>query len=76
MDYITRLDNYDGVGLAEEAEKDEYQLYDEALCIYKKFNEHVKAVTVLLHKQHNLKGAQEFAEKISKPEVWTELGKA
>lgn len=76
MDYITRLDNYDGVGLAEVAEEDQYQLYDEALCIYKKIGEHVKAVNILLTKQNNLKGAQEFAEKTNKPEVWTELGKA
>lgn len=76
MDYINRLDNYDGVGLAEVAEEDQYQLYDEALCIYKKIGEVVKAVNILLNKQHNLKGAQEYAEKTNKPEVWTELGKA
>ena len=76
MDYITRLDNYDAVGLAQEAEKDEYQLYDEAFTMYKKKDEFVKAITILLHKQNNMKGASEFAEKISKPNVWTELGKA
>ena len=76
MDYITRLDNYDAVGLAQEAEKDEYQLYDEAFTMYKKKDEFVKAITILLHKQNNMKGASEFAEKISKPDVWTELGKA
>jgi len=57
MDYINRLDNYDGVELARIAQEEEYQLYDEALCIYKKFQEHVEAIKVLLHKQNNLKGA-------------------
>lgn len=50
MDYINRLDNYDGVGLAEVAEEDQFQLYDEALCIYKKFGEHVRAINILLKK--------------------------
>jgi clathrin heavy chain len=76
MDYINRLDNYDGQELAKIAQEDQYQLYDEALCIYKKFGEDVEAVKILLEKQSNLKGAQAFAEKAAKPEVWTELGKA
>jgi len=76
MDYITRLDNYDAVGLAQEAEKDEYQLYDEAFTMYKKKDEFVRAITILLHKQNNMKSAVEFADKINKPDVWTELGKA
>lgn len=50
MDYINRLDNYDGNELARIAQEDEYQLYDEALCIYKKFGEHVEAIKVLLNK--------------------------
>ncbi len=50
MDYINKLDNYDGEGLAEVAEEDQYQLYDEALFIYKKFGKHVKAINVLLNK--------------------------
>jgi clathrin heavy chain len=76
MDYINRLDSYDGQELAKIAQEDQYQLYDEALCIYKKFGESVEAVKVLLHKQQNMRGAQEFAEKTNTPEVWTELGKA
>ena len=76
MNYINRLDNYDGQELAKIAQEDQYQLYDEALCIYKKFGEDVEAVKILLEKQQNLKGAQAFAEKTNKPEVWTELGKA
>jgi clathrin heavy chain len=76
MDYINRLDNYDGQELAKIAQEDQYQLYDEALCIYKKFGENVEAVKILLLKQLNIKGAQAFADKTNVPEVWTELGKA
>ena len=50
MDYINRLDNYDGAELARLAQDDEYKLYDEALCIYKKFGESVEAIKVILHK--------------------------
>jgi len=76
MDYINRLDNYDGKELARIAQEDEYQLYDEALCIYKKFGETVEAMKILIDKKKDLKCAQEFAEKMNKPETWTELGKA
>jgi len=57
MDYINRLDNYDGAELARIAQEDEYKLYDEALCIYKKFGEHVEAIKVILHKLNNIKSA-------------------
>jgi clathrin heavy chain len=51
-------------------------LYDEALCIYKKFGEHVEAIRVLIYNINNIKAATEYAEKVNKPEVWTEIGKA
>lgn len=51
-------------------------MYDEALVIFKKFNEPVEAIRVLLYNLDNLKGASEYAEKTNKPEVFSELGKA
>lgn len=51
-------------------------MYEEALCIYKKFNEPVEAIRVLLYNLENIRSATEFAEKTNKPEVFTELGKA
>lgn len=36
MDYINRLDNYDGEEIAKIALSEEYALYEEALVIYKK----------------------------------------
>ena len=44
--------------------------------MYKKFNLNHDAVKVLLYKLNNVRGSVEFAEKISTPEVWTEVGKA
>ena len=80
MDYINRLDNYNGNQLASICQEDQYALYEQALCIYKKFKEHVSAIKVMLYKLNNLEGdmrsAQEYAEKINVPEVWTELGSA
>jgi clathrin heavy chain len=76
MDYINRLDNYDGKELAKIALQDEYQLYDEALAIFKKTEDHVSAVEVLLEHIKNLDQAAEFAEKINNPEVWSKLGNA
>jgi hypothetical protein len=33
-------------------------------------------VRVLIQNLQNIKAATEYAEKINKPEVWTEIGKA
>ena len=76
MDYINRLDNYDGLKLAAIAKEEQHDLYEEALCIYKKFNEPVEAIRVLLYNLDNIRGACEYAEKVNKPEVFSELGKA
>jgi clathrin heavy chain len=76
MDYINRLDNFNGDHLAEIALDDKYQLYEEALAIYKKCNQPEKAVMVQIKYMNDLSMAQEFAEKSNKPEVWSELGVA
>jgi len=76
MDYINRLDNYDGLKLANMCKEEQHGLYDEALVIFKKFNEPVEAIRVLLYNLNNIKAASEFAEKTNKPEVFSELGKA
>ena len=76
MDYINRLDHYEGEEVAKICADDEYQLYDEALAIYKKFDMPVDAIKILLHKQKNIKGAQEFADKTNQSDVYSELGRA
>jgi clathrin heavy chain len=54
MDYINRLDNFDGPDIAVVALSDEYRLYEEGFAIYKKFNMAVEAIDVLLNKINNL----------------------
>jgi len=80
MDYIYKLDNYDGKQLASICQEEQYGLFDQALCIYKKFNENLEAIKVMLYKLNNQEGdmnlATEFAEKTNTPEVWSELGSA
>lgn len=69
MDYIKRLDNYDGPAIAVIAI--EHQLYEEAFEIYRKQNHNEEALSVLLNNIRDLNRSAEFAEKIGKPEVWT-----
>ena len=38
MDYIHRLDNFNGDAVAKIAKDDEYKMYEEAFEIYKKFS--------------------------------------
>ena len=55
MDYINRLNNYDGDQLAAMALEPKHGLYQEALCIYKKFNQPVDAIKVILYKLDNIR---------------------
>lgn len=61
MDYINRLDNYNGNQLAKICQEEQYGLYEQALCIYKKFNEHVEAIKVMLYKLNDFEGDMRLA---------------
>jgi len=74
MDYIKRLDNYDGPAIATIAI--EYGLYEEALEIYRKHNLFTEAMNLLLNNIGDINRAAEFAEKINKADVWSLLGHA
>lgn len=76
MDYINRLDNFDGDELAEIALDEQYGQYEEAFAIYKKVGDNEKAAGVLLRYIGNVKAAIEFAEKINNPQVWSKVGVA
>lgn len=69
MDYINKLDNYDGLNIAEVAVKEEYKLYEEAFTIYKKMDRHVEATKVLLDKVENIERAAEYADRVNLTEV-------
>lgn len=76
MDYIKRLENYDGPDIAKIAISSEYELYEEAFFIFKKFKKGEEALTVLLENLEDIRRGQEFAEYWDKPEVWSILGRA
>ncbi|CAH8354698.1 unnamed protein product [Eruca vesicaria subsp. sativa] len=74
MDYINRLDNFDGPAVGEVAV--EAQLYEEAFAIFKKFNLNVQAVNVLLDNVKSIERAVEFAFRVEEDSVWGEVAKA
>lgn len=74
MDYITRLENYDAPDIATIALGSE--LYEEAFYIYKKYDQYVNGVQVLISNIGNIDRAYELAEKVDRPEVWSKLAKA
>jgi clathrin heavy chain len=49
-------------------------LYEEAFVVYKKINQPVEAVKVLLEYLNAIDRAAEYADKINNKDVWTELG--
>lgn len=74
-EYVNRLDNYDAPELADYALR-QHNLYEEAFLIYKKAGCHEQAIEVLLNNSSDLERAQEFAERVATPEVWSKLGEA
>ena len=74
MDYINRLDHFDGPAVGDIAVGSE--LYEEAFAIYKKFDHHVPAIKVLLDNIQNMERAQEYATKVDSEEVWSTIGSA
>ncbi|TQD83381.1 hypothetical protein C1H46_031091 [Malus baccata] len=74
MDYVNRLDNFDGPAVGEVAV--EAQLYEEAFAIFKKFNLNVQAVNVLLDNIRSIDRAVEFAFRVEEDAVWSQVAKA
>jgi len=74
MDYINRLDNFDGPAVGDIAVGSE--LYEEAFAIFKKFNQHVQAVRVLIENIASMERAVEYAEKVGENDVWSTLARA
>jgi clathrin heavy chain len=74
MDYISRLNNFDAPDIANIAIGG--GLYEEALTIFKKYDQHANAARVLLDNIKDVDRAYEYAERVDVPEVWSRLGKA
>lgn len=76
MDYVNRLNNFDGAEIAKVAVGEPYNLFEEAFQIYKKFNLNNEAMDTLLTNMSNLDRAAEFAARLNDQAVWYKLGRA
>lgn len=72
--YINKLQNYDAGEIAKIAT--EHGLYEEALTIYKKHNQHALAMNVLVEHIVSLDRGLDYANKVNEPAVWSRLAKA
>jgi len=72
MEYIKRLDNYDGNDIAQICLGAD--MYEEALAIYIRFKKNEEAVGVIVDNLEDFDRAEEFANKLDEPAVWSRLG--
>ncbi|KAF8141713.1 hypothetical protein EV363DRAFT_1308829 [Boletus edulis] len=72
--YINKLQNYDVAEIAKIAT--DHGLYEEALTIYKKYDQHAMAINVLVEHIVSIDRGLDYANKVNKPEVWSRLAKA
>ncbi|KAI0044509.1 clathrin heavy chain 1 [Auriscalpium vulgare] len=72
--YINKLQNYDVAEIARIATDN--GLYEEALTIYKKHEQHANAINVLVEYIVSLDRGVDYANKVNRPEVWSRLAKA
>ncbi|RKF81067.1 putative clathrin heavy chain [Golovinomyces cichoracearum] len=74
MDYINRLDTYNAPDIANICI--EVGLFEEAFEVYKKIKDHKSAADVLVEHIVSIDRAQEYAERVELPEVWSRIAKA
>ncbi|KGO77773.1 Clathrin, heavy chain [Penicillium italicum] len=74
MDYIHQLNEFSADEIAEMCTS--VGLYEESFEIYKKVNNYLAAVNVLVENIVSIDRAQEFAERVELSEVWSKVAKA
>ncbi|EMD90917.1 hypothetical protein COCC4DRAFT_194695 [Bipolaris maydis ATCC 48331] len=74
MNYIQQLDQYTPEDIAQQCI--EVGMYDEAFEIYKKHENHVEAANVLIEHIVSIDRAQEYADRVDLPQVWSRVAKA
>lgn len=74
MDYIHQLSAYNGEEIANMCIS--VGLFEEAFEIYKKEDNHTAAANVLVEHVVSIDRAQEYAERVELPEVWSKVAKA
>jgi clathrin heavy chain len=65
--YINKLQNYNAGEIAKIAT--EHGLYEEALTIYKKYDQHAIAINVLVKHIVSIDRSLDYATKVNQPEV-------
>jgi clathrin heavy chain len=74
MNYIQQLSNYTSDDIA--SQLIEVGMYEEAFEVHKKDNNHQEAVKVLVDHVVSIDRAQEYADRVDTPEVWSTVAKA
>ncbi|KAI9865995.1 MAG: hypothetical protein M1813_001962 [Trichoglossum hirsutum] len=74
MDYVHQLNGFNAPDIANICI--ESGLFEEAFEVYKKINAHAEAANVLVEHIVSIDRAQEYAEQVELPEVWSAVGKA
>ena len=72
--YIQQLDAYSPEDIAQQCI--EVGMYEEAFLIYKKDNNHPAATNVLVDHVVSIDRAQEYADQVDLPDVWSKVAKA
>ena len=74
MDYVHQLSSYSSEEIADNCIS--VGLFEEAFEIYKKQDNHSAATQVLVENIVSIDRAQEYAERVELPEVWSKVAKA
>jgi clathrin heavy chain len=74
MNYVQQLSNFSPDDVAPQLV--DQGMYDEAFEIYRKVDNHVEAVNVLVDHIVSIDRAQEYADRVDVPEVWSKVAKA
>ena len=74
MDYIHQLSDYNADEIANVCIS--VGLFEEAFEIYKKADDHMAAANILVDHVVSIDRAQEYAERVELPEVWSKVAKA
>ena len=74
MEYIHQLSAYNAEEIANHCI--EQGMFEEAFEIYKKEDNHVAATNILVEHVVSIDRAQEYAERVELPEVWSKVAKA
>lgn len=74
MNYVQTLENYSPEDIS--AALIPLGMYDEAFEIFKRHDDHVSAVNVLVDNIVSIDRAVEYADRVDLPEVWSKVGKA